>query len=37
VATLYALSEAGSVAPTVVADAIDRYDLDPEAVNPLHA
>jgi pyruvate dehydrogenase E1 component len=37
VATLHALSEAGSVAPTVVADAIARYELDPEAVNPLHA
>ena len=37
VATLHALCEAGSVPPTVVADAIAHYELDPEAVNPLDA
>ncbi len=37
VATLHALCEQGSVAPTVVADAISHYGIDAEAVNPLHA
>ena len=34
VATLAALAAQGDVKPEVVTDAIARYDIDPEAVNP---
>jgi pyruvate dehydrogenase E1 component len=34
VATLAALADQGDVKPEVVADAIQRYGLDPDAVNP---
>jgi pyruvate dehydrogenase E1 component len=34
VATLWALSQDGDVKPEVVADAIARYGIDPEAVDP---
>jgi len=34
VATLAALSAAGDVKPELVQDAIDRYDLDPEQIDP---
>ena len=34
VATLAALAAQGDIKPEVVSDAIARYDIDPEAVNP---
>ncbi|MEO7429992.1 MAG: hypothetical protein ABIY48_11495, partial [Acidimicrobiales bacterium] len=34
VATLAALAEAGEVKAEAVTDAIRRYDLDPEAIDP---
>ena len=34
VATLAALAAQGDVKPEVVTDAIRRYDIDPEAINP---
>ena len=34
VATLAALAAQGDVKPEVVTDAIARYDIDPEAVDP---
>jgi pyruvate dehydrogenase E1 component len=34
VATLAALSAQGDVKPETVTDAIKRYDIDPDAVNP---
>ena len=34
VATLAALAAAGDVKPEVVTDAIDRYDIDPDRVDP---
>ena len=37
VAVLAQLANVGTIAPTVVADAIRRYDLDPEAIAPWHA
>jgi pyruvate dehydrogenase E1 component len=35
VAVLSALAELGEVKTELVADAIARYDIDPEAVNPV--
>ncbi|MGE0881690.1 MAG: pyruvate dehydrogenase (acetyl-transferring), homodimeric type, partial [Acidimicrobiia bacterium] len=37
VAVLWALSQTGDVKPEVVADAIRRYDIDPELIDPQHA
>jgi pyruvate dehydrogenase E1 component len=34
VATLAALAAEGEMKPEVVVDAISRYDIDPEAMNP---
>jgi pyruvate dehydrogenase E1 component len=34
VATLSALANQGGVKPEVVADAIARYDIDPDAIDP---
>ena len=34
VATLAALAAQGEIKPETVSDAIRRYDIDPEAVNP---
>ena len=34
VATLSALAAQGDIKPEVVSDAIARYDIDPDAVNP---
>ena len=37
VATLTGLVEAGLADVAAVSDAIARYDIDPEAIDPIHA
>jgi pyruvate dehydrogenase E1 component len=37
VAALSGLVRAGKMKPTVVSDALSRYEIDPEAVDPAHA
>jgi pyruvate dehydrogenase E1 component len=37
VAALYGLAQRGEVKAEVVADAIDRYGIDPEALDPIDA
>ncbi|HVL91158.1 MAG TPA: pyruvate dehydrogenase (acetyl-transferring), homodimeric type [Actinomycetota bacterium] len=37
VATLHTLAQAGDAKPQEVMDAIGRYDIDPDAIDPLHA
>ncbi|MGD8886063.1 MAG: pyruvate dehydrogenase (acetyl-transferring), homodimeric type [Gammaproteobacteria bacterium] len=37
VATLKALADEGTVDPSVVSDAMKKFDIDPEKVNPAHA
>jgi len=37
VATLKALADEGSIDAVTVAEAIDKYGIDPEKINPLHA